>query len=75
MTIDERNILVEKAKTRKNGIYKFREYLYVVKDHGLVAFADYFGYCYSCHNMFNVKIGECKSYERKQSLKTYLNSL
>ena len=32
MTVDEINLLHEKAKIRKNGVYSFRGNLYVIKD-------------------------------------------
>ena len=36
MTIDETNLLVEKAKLRKDGIYSFRGNLWVVKDNKFI---------------------------------------
>jgi len=74
MTIDERNTLIEKAKTRKDGVYSYRTYLYVVKNNNLIGFSDYFGDCYSCHGAFNFTIGKCEKYERKQKLTQWLRS-
>jgi hypothetical protein len=68
MTIEELNLLHEKAKTRKNGIYSFRGNLYVVKNNNFIAFADYFGECYQRMGSFNVKIGKVEPYNRKKEL-------
>jgi hypothetical protein len=38
MTIYEINILNEKAKTRKDGIFSFRGNLWVVKNHRFIAY-------------------------------------
>jgi len=52
MKIDEVNILKEKAKTRKNGVYSFRGNLWVVKDNKFIAFANPFGECYQIMSSF-----------------------
>ena len=70
MKIDEINLLHEKAKTRKNGVYSFRGNLYVVKDNMFIAYANYSGECYQRMGAFNVRIGKAvKRYNRKQVLK------
>lgn len=74
MTIDENNTLVEKAKTRKNGVYAYRSYYYIVKDHGLIVFADYYGDIYRTIGAFNTKIGHCDNYDRQKTLKEYLKN-
>jgi len=60
MTIDEINLLHDKAKIRKDGVYSCHCNFYVVKDHKFVAFANYFGECYQRMGSFNVKIGTVK---------------
>lgn len=72
MKIDERNALIERASTKKDGVYSYKGYLYVVKNNNMVAFADHFGDCYSCQGVFNVKIGHCEKYDRKKKLLEYL---
>jgi len=74
MTIDETNFLHEKAKSKNDGIYSFRGYLYVVKDNNFIAFANYFGECYQRMGSFNVKIGKVEKYDRKQKLKEWLKA-
>jgi len=68
MTITERNLLIDKAKTRKDGVYSYQQYLYVVNDNGLIAFSDYHGNCYSCYGAFNVSIGKVERYNRRKEL-------
>ena len=68
MTIDEINILNNKAETRKDGVYSYKSNLWVVKDNKFVAFADYFGNCYQRFGSFNVSIGKVERYDRKQKL-------
>ena len=74
MTIEETNILHEKAKDRKDGVYSFRGNLWVVKDGKFIAFANLFGECYQRMGAFNFQIGTVKSYERKQKLTEWLRS-
>ena len=74
MTIEEINILNEKAESRKNGVYSFRGYLWAVKDNKFVAFADYFGNCYQRFGLFNAFIGEVKRYDRKKKLTEWVRA-
>lgn len=74
MTIDERNILIEKSKSRKDGVYSYKDNLYVVRNNNLIAFADYFGECYQCAGAFNIKIGRVARHDRRQHLVRWLNS-
>ncbi|MDN5291437.1 MAG: hypothetical protein PWQ06_1676 [Anaerophaga sp.] len=74
MTIDEINLLEKKAETRKDGVYSFRDCLWVVKDNKFVAFADYFGNCYQRSGAFNILIGKVETYERKQKLTEWLRA-
>lgn len=72
MTIDETNILHEKAKTRKDGVYSFRGNLWAVKDNKFIAFANNFGECYQRMGAFNYQIGTVERYDRKQKLMDWL---
>ena len=74
MTIDETNLLYQKAKTRKDGVYSFHDYMYVVKNSSFIAFADYSGNCYMRHGLFNGYIGKVNHYDRKQRLTEWLKS-
>lgn len=74
MTIEETNILHEKAKTRKDGVYSFRGNLWVVKDSKFIAFANPFGECYQRFGAFNMQIGKVERYDRKQKLTEWLRS-
>lgn len=72
MEVSIMNILKEKAKTRKDGIYSYKGYMWVVRNNKFVAFADRFGNCYEVFGSFNVYMGKVKSYERKDRLKAWL---
>ena len=74
MKIDEVNILHEKAKDRKDGIYSYRGNLWVVKNNRFVAYADYSGKCFQIMGMFTVCIGETDRYKRKELLTKWLFS-
>lgn len=74
MTIEETNILHNKAKNKKDGVYSFRGNLWVVKNGNFIAFANQFGDCYQRMGVFNHKIGTVKTYERKQKLIEWLRS-
>jgi hypothetical protein len=74
MTVDELNILHEKAKTRKDGVYNFRGNLWVVKSNQFIAYADLFGRCFQRMGAFNAVIGEVQSYQRKEALLKWLKS-
>ena len=74
MTIEEIKILNNKAKNRKDGVYSFRGFIWVVKSNKFVAFSDYFGNCYQRFGSFNVSIGKVEKYNRKKKLKEWLKS-
>lgn len=74
MTIDELNLLTEKAKTRKDGIYTYKSYYYAVKNNNFIAFADFSGNCYQRCGFFNVSIGKVESYDRKKKLLIWLKT-
>lgn len=72
MTIEEINILIEKAKTRNNGVYSYRGYLWAVHNNKFVAFANYLGECYQRAGSFNILIGKVEDYKRKEKLIEWL---
>jgi hypothetical protein len=74
MTIEETNILHEKAKTKKDGIYSYKGNLYVVKNNNFIAFSDYYGNCYMRMGAFNALIGKVERYDRKLQLTKWLKS-
>lgn len=75
MKTDEVIILNEKAKTRKNGVYSFRDNFYAVKDNKFIAFADPFGECFQVIGSFTVSIGKCSRQIRKDMLSSWLKNL
>lgn len=77
MTINETNILHEKAKNRKNGVYSFKGNLWAVKDNKFIAFIDNKGQVLQRFGSFNTKIGDLSSVERwnwKNKLHEWLRS-
>lgn len=73
MTYQEINVLHEKAKAKKDGVYSFRGVFYAVKCGHFVAFAEFSGECYQRNGAFNVRIGQVHRHERKKALKKWLN--
>ncbi len=75
MKIDEINIIQEKAKTRKNGVYTHKDIVYIVKDNDFFAFADNFGDCFLRLGHFNARIGKVSRCDRKRMLTEYLKNI
>jgi len=75
MTIPEHNQLVEKAKTRKDGVYTLGNYMYVVKNNGFRAYSDYSGNISSVHGVWHMQIGKVERYDRRKKLLEYLKGL
>lgn len=74
MTIAEINILHDKAKDKKDGIYSFRGNLWVVKGGNFIAYADPFGRCYQRMGSFNAYLGQVETYRRKDELKKWIKA-
>ena len=72
MTIEETVILNKKAKTREDGIYSHKGYLWVVRNKMFVAFSDYYGNCYQRFGSLNGSIGKVDRSGRKEALKKWL---
>lgn len=72
MSIDDNNKLVDRAKTRKNGVYKYGWYYYAVKNGKMVAFVDFYGDMYACDPSFNSHIRKVDRSNRKQELLQWL---
>lgn len=68
MTTDEINILDEKARTRKDGVYSYKGNLFVVKNNNFIAFANYYGECFQRMGSFNCQIGKVDRYDAKKKL-------
>jgi hypothetical protein len=75
MKIDDYILLEEKAKTKKDGVYSWHGYMYVVKNNRFIAYADNYGECFSCHGAFTVSIGKIEKHDRKKKLTEYLEKL
>ena len=74
MTIDETNLLHDKAKTRKDGVYSFRGNCWVVRNNNFVAFSNSYGECYQRMGSFNVQIGKVERYDAKKKLTEWLRA-
>lgn len=72
MKIDELNLLHDKAKERKDGVYSFKGNLWVVKDNRFIAYSDYYGNCYQRCGNFDAVIGKVDHYDRKKKLLEWL---
>lgn len=57
MTVEEINVLNDKAKSKKDGVYSHRGIDYVVLNNKFVAFSTKFGECFQRYGRFNVSIG------------------
>jgi hypothetical protein len=77
MTIDETNLLHEKAKTKKDGVYSFRGNLWAVKNGKFIAFIDNRGQFLQRFGAFNALLGDLSSVERwdwKKNFTKWLNT-
>lgn len=72
MNFTEIDILNEKAKSKKDGVYSFKGNVYAVKDGKFIAYADLHGDCFHRSGAFNVHIGRVPRYERTRKLKQWL---
>lgn len=75
MLISELELLNEKSKKRKDGIYSYGQYYYAVKDKvfkGYVSKID--GRMYQVLFSFTVDIAKVKPHESKKELKKWLKS-
>jgi hypothetical protein len=72
MTTIEINLLQEKAKTRKDGVYSYKRNLYVVRDNNFIAFGNYFGECFQRFGNFNISIGKVNKYDLRKKLTQWL---
>ena len=76
MTIDQTNLLNEKAKTKKDGVYAFKGNLWVVKSNKFIAFCNNKGEVLQRFGSFNTTIGNFNNIERwdwKKHLIEWLN--
>lgn len=64
MTVEETNLLNEKAKSKKDGVYSFRGNLWVVKDNNFIAFSNNKGEVLQRFGYFNTPIGDFSNIER-----------
>lgn len=71
LTIENQNIISEKSKSKKNGIYSFRGIKYLVKSGKAVAFRDR-GKIYEPFGNFNILVGYYNNEEEAiKILKSY----
>lgn len=74
MTITEINILNVKASKRKDGVYSYKGYYWVVKGNAFIAFADYGGEVYLRQGSFNYQLAKIDTWKRREFLKTLLKT-
>lgn len=74
MKIDDHNAILEKSKTRNNGVYSHKEYLYAVINNKPVAYADWFGNLSLFGGSFHVSAGKCDRHERRKTLLAHIKS-
>ena len=72
MTTDEQSVIIDRSKSKKDGVYSYRGIIYAVNDNHFIAFSDYYGCIYQCFGMFNVQTCTVKSYDRIKTLKNIL---
>lgn len=68
MTIEIVKKLVEKAKCKKDGVYSFKGYMWVVKNKKFIAYSDSAGFCYMSFGVFITYIGKVDRCDRKKEL-------
>ena len=73
MKIIIHNELIDKAKTKKDGIYSHKGYLYAVKNGQFLFYADYSGCIMGVKGYFHYGMGEVEIYERRNTLKKLIN--
>ena len=76
MHIDIFNQLVEKAKTRKNGVYSHKGNFYLVRDGHVDSYCDYFGKLYGVAYGFSVVMPKAKDrFDGRDALKARLKRI
>jgi len=70
----EINILNQKAKTKKDGVYSYNGNLYAVKNAKFIAYFNSFGECYQRMGAFNVLLGNVEVYDRRKELNKIIKS-
>lgn len=69
MKIEVHNMLHKKANTKKDGIYSYQGFLYVVENGGFKAYSDYEGNINSVHGVLHYHTGKVERCDRKSKLK------
>jgi len=76
MHIDIYKTIKEKASIKKNGVYSYRKYFYLVVDEKLAGYSDYYGNICECAYGFNVSKGKANDrFEARDILKKYLKQI
>ena len=77
MTVYETNLLQEKAKSKKDGVYSFRGNLWAVNSNKFLAFCNNRGEVLQRFGSFNTPIGDFSNLylsDRKKKLAEWLQS-
>jgi hypothetical protein len=75
MTPEESQILTKKAKTKNDGVYKYKGYTWAVKNNRFIAFVDWDGTVYENFGAFNVRVGKVEIYDARKELLKYLKKI
>lgn len=75
MKVTQHNEIIDRAKARKDGVYSYQGYLYMVKNGFFKGYADPYGDVYLVVYGWHTKRGHCEPYQRKQKLKELLKQL
>jgi hypothetical protein len=77
MTVEQTNIVSKKAETKKDGVYKYKDWLYAVKKGRFVLYI-HKGQVLQRMGSFNAVLGNCDKtydYEKKEVLKSLLKKI
>lgn len=73
MEINLYNEIVNKCKTKADGVYSYKKHFYLVYERNLRCYSDYFGNVFEVAFGFNVSRGKCNDrFESRDLLKKYL---
>ena len=75
VNIDLANKIIEKAKTKNDGVYSIGGFTYAVKNNRFVLFSDHFGNIYQIAGNFNTSIGKVDRSDIRKELNRLLGEL
>ena len=75
MEIEVHNALVDRAKTKNDGIYSYKGYTVVIKNKNFVAYSDRRGNLFRVSGYFGTPIGKIDGYPYPHKIKDALKKL